>query len=223
MEAFRAERQAAQPGIRIVPSRHGMPKLLLREGQALSAASTRDAVEIAKTFLQTNTAVFPFAQSEVDQLRLIVRDAAGEATHLVFNQTLNGIDVFQGQIKFTLGKNGEVIQVAAGDAVPGLTASTVATLSPEEGESSARSAARAETKGKVLRSPELVIFPLDTAMARLAYRLFLEVDAAQFYEILIDAEDGKLLYRHNLYAFAAQGRVWPQIPVPGLPPVGNTS
>jgi uncharacterized protein (TIGR03437 family) len=49
----------------------------------------------------------------------------------------------------------------------------------------------------------------------LAYRLYLEVDATQLYEILIDALDGKLLFRHNAYVHAAKGRVWTQAPTQG--------
>jgi len=215
MEAFVAQRQATQPGIRIVPSRHGIPKLMLSDGKALSAASNRDPDDIARNFLADNAAVFLFAQSEIDRLRLDVRDVAPGATHLVYNQTVNGIDIFQGQIKFTLSKTGEVIQVSSGEAAPGLTTSTVPRLRPEQAELAARSAARAGITGKLLRAPELVIFPLDASTARLAYRLFLEVDTAQLYEILIDAEDGKLLFRHNEYVHAAMGRVWTQSPSQG--------
>lgn len=212
MEAFVAQRQAAQPGIRIVPSRHGIPKLMLSDGKALSAASNRDPDNIARNFLLSNSAVFPFSQAEVGQLRLVVRDVTPNASHLVYHQTVNGIDVFQGQIKFTLSKTGEVLQVGSSEAVPGLNTSTVPRLRPEEAELAARKASRAETTGKVLRAPELVIFPLDASAARLAYRLFVEVDAAQLYEVLVDAEDGKLLFRHNAYVHAAQGRVWKQAP-----------
>jgi Zn-dependent metalloprotease len=215
MDAFVAARQVAQPGIRIVPSRFGIPKLMLREGNALSAASTRDPDEIARNFLRANVAVFPFATTEIDQLRLVVRDVTPEATHLVYNQTLNGIDVYQGQIKFTLGKSDEVIQVASGEAVPGLNVATTPRLQPDDAERAARSAARAESKGRLLRAPELVIFPVDASTARLAYRFFLEVDATQLYEILVDAEDGTLLFRHNAYVRAAQARVWIQSPSQG--------
>jgi uncharacterized protein (TIGR03437 family) len=215
MEAFAVQRQALQPGIRIVPSRHGIPKLMLRDGKTLSPASDRDPDQIARTFLRDNAGVFSFAQSEIDQLRLDVRDVTPGATHLVYNQTVNGIDVFQGQIKFTLSKSGEVIQVGSSEAVPGLTASTVPRLRPEDAELVARTASRAETAGKLLRAPELVIFPLDAATARLAYRLYLEVDATQLFEILIDAQNGKLLFRHNAYVHAVQGRVWTQAPTTG--------
>jgi uncharacterized protein (TIGR03437 family) len=215
MEAFTAQRQALQPGIRIVPSRHGIPKLMLRDGKTLSSASNRDPDEIARNFLRDNAGVFSFAQSEIDQMRLDVRDVAPEITHLTYNQTVNGIDVFQGQVKFTLSKTGEVIQVASGEAAPGLTTSTVPRLRPEDAERAARTASRAGTAGKLLRAPELVIFPLDAATARLAYHLYLEVDAAQLYEVLVDAVDGKLLFRHNSYVHAAQGRVWTQSPAQG--------
>ncbi len=234
MEAFVAARQATQSGIRLVPNRYGIPKLMLRDGKTLSAASTRDPDQIAKTFLLANAAVFPFARSEVDQLRLVVRDVTPEATYLVFNQTLNGIDVFQGQIKFTLSKTGEVIQVGSGEVVPGLNTSTIPGIRPEDAELAARTAARAGTGGKFLRAPELVIFALDASAARLAYHLFLELDAQRLYEILIDAQDGKLLFRHNAYVHAAQGRVWTQSPSQGsrqlvtfpdgwLPPAGTVT
>jgi len=201
--------------MRIVPNRHGLPKLFVRDGSALTVASTRDAGEIAKNFLLANSAAFPFTQTEVDQLRLTVRDAALEATHLVFNQTLNGVDVFEGQIKFTLGKSGEVIQVSCGDVMPGLVLSTTPRIRPEDAEQEARASVRAETRGTVLRAPELVIFPVDASTARLAYRLFLEVDADQLYEMVIDAEDRKVLFRHNTYVFAGQARVWTQSPSTG--------
>jgi hypothetical protein len=64
---------------------------------------------------------------------------------------------------------------------------------------------------------ELAIFPMTAASARLAYRIFLEVDSESWYELLIDAENGDLLFRHNLYV-NAQGRVWLQSP---LDPAGR--
>jgi len=216
VQTFVAEKRNTQPGIRIVPGQHGLPKLLLRDGQALAGGSTRDPSEIARNFLLANAAVFPFTRSEVDQLSLVVRDVSPEATYLVFNQTLNGIDVFQGQIKFTLSKTGEVIQVGSGEIVPGVNISTVPRLRPEDAEQRARVETRAGADGKVLRAPDLVIFALDAATARLAYRLFLELDTERLYEILIDAEDGKLLFRHNAYVYAAEARVWKQSPGQGV-------
>lgn len=215
IEAYIAGRQATQPGLRIVPSRHGIPKLLLRDGWALSSPSSDDPVQIARDFLSANDSIFSFSRSEVADLRLVVRDSAPDATYLVFNQTVSGIDVFEGQIKFTLSKAGEVIQVAAGDAAPGLNTSSVPAIQPQDAERAVRSAVRADGTAKVLRPPELVIFPVDASGARLAWRLFLEVDANNSYEMLIDASDSELLFRRNTHLKAAQGRVWTQSPSQG--------
>src|SRR5581483_1564696 len=215
LETLVAQRQNAQPGIRAAAGKHGVPKLLFRDGGFLSAASTRDPDAIARTFLRDNAALFAFGQSEVNELRLAVRDARPEATFLTYNQTIGGIDVFEGQIKLTLSRAGEVVQVASGEIAPGLSTPTTPRLRREDAETAARSAARAQTAGRFLREPELVIFVLDASTARLAYRFFLEIDSNQLYEILIDAEDGTLLFRHNAYAHAAQGRVWMQSPSQG--------
>ena len=212
IEAFRTARLAAQPGIRIVPNRHGLPQLFVRDGSALTAASTRDPDQIARNFLRANNAAFPFTETEVAELRVAVRDVAPDGTHLVYNQTFNGIDIFEGQIKFTLGKAGEVMQVGCGDVLPGLVVPAVARITPEAVELAARASVRAATQGTILRAPEAVIFPVDAGTGRLAYRLFLEVDANQLYEMVIDAENRRVLFRHNVYVRAGQARVWVQSP-----------
>ena len=227
---------AAPGGTRIVVNRHGLPKLLLRDGASLSPASGQEPEEIAKNFLRSHAAIFPFTAAEIDGLRLVRKDVTPQATFVAFNQTLNGIDVFEGQIKFTLNPAGEVVQAATGDVTPELSLRTVPQLNAE---TAVRAAFRpigavapatltwvADPNGRVAFanprgsryspiSTELSIFILDTATQRLAYRVFLEADSERWYEILIDAENGRLLYRHNLYVKAAQARVWLQSPMQG--------
>src|SRR5262249_7909825 len=78
------------------------------------------------------------------------------------------------------------------------------------------------------------ILPMTASSARLAYRIFFEGDAKSWYEILIDANDGTLLFRHNLYVFFGQARVWAQSPMKnartlvtlpdgGVPPHGSVT
>ena len=236
IQSFLAAEVAANLGTRITPNRFGVPKLFLREGRALSAPSTQQPEEIAKRFLQSHAAIFPFAGAEVDNLRLLIQDVARDATFLAFNQTVDGIDVFNGQIKFTLSKAGEVVEVAAGDITPGLSLSTTPRLSLEEAVRAAFRAAAAgapatltpfaDSNGKPgFLNPrgdrfnpitvELSVFPLTASSARLAYRVFLDIDAERYYEILVDATDGSLLFRHNLYVRGAQGTVWRQSPIVG--------
>src|SRR5262249_43995018 len=151
--------------------------------------------------------------------------------------TLDGIDVFNAHIKFTMNKQGEIIQVTTGDVVPGLTLSTTPRLKPDEAvqaafldlgivqpaslspaTSPAGHFAFVNPAGKDYSAitAELSIFPMTPSSARLAYRIFLEVDSKSWYELLIDANDGTLLFRHNLYVFFGQGRVWTESPVKGM-------
>src|ERR1035437_2791334 len=233
IESFLVSPAVAGLGMRIVPNRYGLPKTFFREGRALSAPSTAQPEDIARTFLRTHRTVFPLTPPEVDGLRLVVEDVSGGAMFLTFNQTLNGIDVFNGQIKFTLTAAGEVGHAGADEGIPGLSLNTRPRLSADEavraafekiGMAAPALSAVAVAAGKTgFRNPrggrfspitaELAIFPMTAASARLAYRIFLEADSESWYEILIDAESGGLLFRHNLYVHAAQGRVWSQSPM----------
>jgi Zn-dependent metalloprotease len=248
MGSFLAAGNSATPGMRIVSNRYGVPKLFLRDGGPLSAPSTADQEQTAKDFLLSHAALFPFAPSEVDNLRVVVKDVTGGATFVAFNQTFAGIDVFEGQIKFTLSRAGEVVQVAAGEVAPGINLSATPRLSPEDGVRAAFASIGVKAPGALTRqadaegrvrflnprgghfnpiAAELSIFPLTAASARLAYRILLDADERSYYEILIAADDGSVLYRHNLYVHAGQATVWTQSPLVGerqvvtLPPSSN--
>ncbi|HVQ37626.1 MAG TPA: M36 family metallopeptidase, partial [Pyrinomonadaceae bacterium] len=62
--------------------------------------------------------------------------------------------------------------------------------------------------------------------SRLAWHVYADVGAEQWYEILLDANTGELLVRHNLYLDEAQGTVYPEDPGAGarvlVSFVGNT-
>ncbi|MCU1328601.1 MAG: peptidase fungalysin [Bryobacterales bacterium] len=157
--------------------------------------------------------MFSMDGAAVDQLRLASRDAQSGATYLGFTQTINGLDVFEGHLRVVLSPKGEVVQASAGELIPGVAVVTRPVLTAAEAEAKARGAVKA---GEFIRAPELMIFPLDAATGRLAYRLYFEADPAHTYEILIDARDGSTLYRHNNTVFAtAQGRVWKESPLVG--------
>ncbi len=230
IEAFIA---AAGAHPRITPNRFGLPKTLVRDGHVLTAPSGGRPEDIARDFLRTNRTLFPFTPSEVDGLRLVADDSSSGATFLTFNQTLDGIDVYNAQIKLTLNAAGEVLFAGADEVIPELTLATNPRLTAEQAVSAAyRSlgltppalSPLVSTQGKsAFRNPagirassttaELSVFPMTAGSARLAYRIFLEPSAAEWYEILIDAQSGALLFRHSLYVNAAQGRVWLQSPL----------
>jgi Zn-dependent metalloprotease len=219
--------------VRAVANRHGLPKIYRRDGGTLTGPSQRLPEEIAKDFLTANRSLFALEATDSDRLRLAVRDVTPSATFLSFNQTVDGIDVYNGHVKFTLGKRGEVVQAGAGDVIPGLRLTTVPRLSAEEAVRIAMQSAGATVptalppaagrgSGVAFANPqgrdfspitaELSVFPMDAETARLAYRIFVEAGELAWYEVLIDAENGSLLFRQNLYSFAGQARVWTQSP-----------
>ena len=51
--------------------------------------------------------------------------------------------------------------------------------------------------------------------ARLAWHVYVEVGPDEWYEMLVDAHNGKLLLRHNLYVDQAQGTVYTESPMHG--------
>jgi len=214
MRSSLAAEQAVRPGTRITAGKHGLPKTMLRDGGVLSAPSAGDAIDTARNFLRSKTEFFPFASREVDQLRLTFRDSNNGATHLAFQQTIDGYDVFEGQIKFLLNRAGEVVQVSTSEAVPGLTLRASKTISADAAVARAKQFVKGKVRGPLVRQPELVVFPLDAATARLAYRIFLDEESRGYFEILVDASSGGMLYRHNLRK-DAQARVWTESPVIG--------
>jgi hypothetical protein len=226
---------SARAGTRAATNRHGLPKILFRSGRPLSAPSSQPPEVIARGFLYANPALFPFDAPEIENLRLAVQDASDGAVYLVFNQTLDGIDVYNGLLKFVLNPSGEIVATSAADAVPQLRLSTTPRLTPEQavraafhsiGHQAPRTLAILGTGRQTrFRNPggdrltaitaELSVFPMSATSARLAYRVSLEADDRTWYEILIDAGSGELLARHSVYKRAAQARVWTKSPNSG--------
>ena len=228
--------EESRMGTRIVSNQYGLPKLYLRDGHSLSSDSNQPAADIAKSFLRAHSRVFALNDSEIEQLRLLVDDISDNARFVAFNQTIGGIDVFNAQIKFTFKKNGEVIQIATGDVIPGLNVSMTPRLTPEDAVKAAFKGINSELNSALSRTsqpdgkiafinprgagfspirPELSVFPMSAASARLAYRILLENDKESWYELLVDAETGALLFRHNAYVHSGQARVWTQSPSTG--------
>jgi uncharacterized protein (TIGR03437 family) len=235
VERRRQELQAfvqRTPGARIAANRHGLPKTFFRDAQPLAAPSTLTAEDASRAFLRAHRALMPFTDAEIDALRLTGKDASGRAVFVAFQQTWNGLDVYNGQLKLTLNAAGEVLIAGVDDAVPQLQVSNARRLTPEQAVAAAfdnlglprpQLSLLAPRDGKTqFRNPrsqsynpiaaDLVVFPLTATTGRLAYRLSVESGPQSWHEILIDAGDGRVLLRHNLYQFA-QARVWPQSPM----------
>ena len=239
LEAYRASVTAeGARGLRLSVNSFGLPKSLSNAREPLSAPSTDDPVDVAKGFLRTREDLFGLSDGDLEGLRLVGKDASSSGlVFLHFTQSVDGIDVYQGHVKVTLNKAGQVIQAGVGDIIPGLQLTAKPELSPRDAVQTAfrllgldpptdleRLPSR-QVRHTYFRNPtgeqynpirvELSILPLTVSSAQLAYRLFLEVGAAQSYEILVDAQDGRLLLRHSLTDSVGQARVWRKSPIAG--------
>lgn len=224
------------PGLKLTLNQHGLPKSMFHERAALTAPSQKAPEEIARDFLRAYSKIFAFTSNEIENLRLVAKDVQQGAVFLSFNQTLNGIDVFRGHVKIVLNPAGQVVHAGVGEVVPSLTLASGPTLRADEAVKAALNLVGMDALPELVAlaprldgrtafghpkgdpytdiTAELVIFPMTPGSARLAYRIFLEVDAESWFEMLVDAGDGRLLFRHNLYQ-SGSARVWKESPLKG--------
>jgi hypothetical protein len=211
-QAFINAETVARPGIRVTLNRHGVAKLFVRDGGALSEPMGGNPEDIARNFLRYHTAVFPFSPDEIDSLRIAKKDVSDGVAHLTFQQTAGGVEVFEGQIKVTVAASGEVVGAAGGESTPGIAVSGSRKLNASEAGATAKSYVKGPAASSVMAEAELNVFPLDSTSGRLAYRAFVEVPSGDIYEVVVDAENGSLLYLHNLAVNAGHGTVWTKYP-----------
>jgi hypothetical protein len=153
-------------------------------------------------------------------------------------KSAGGLKVFEGQVQVVVNQNGEVLNVREGflvDGPPlrrrGAMSETNAivkafehagrTVFPSFVENYARTSATEMSRfanpldlnlEDVLTEQNVVRVG---AESRLAWHIFAEVGPEEWYELLLDAYTGELLFRHNLYVFEAQGTVYTEGPDKG--------
>src|SRR5262249_11416427 len=146
-------------------------------------------------------------------------------------QTIDGIPVFQGQVQVAINANGQVMAVNEGQVIPNARINTTPRLSENEGMQRAflhagrQIPASFEMMENRLAKGERAVFqnPLGASRenilsemrimrvgprAVLAWHSYVDVSPTEWYEMLIDAHTGAMLYRYNIYADVAQGTVF---------------
>lgn len=220
---------------RVSLSDSGRPRSIYGEGRSLTEASSETVESIARGFLNKQRDVFGLDEAEISQLRLTRSSSSDGLTYLRFQQTLRGIDVFEGQVRVTVDGRGRVMEAGTGEILPGFDIDITPSLSPEAAVraaydmlqvpvSGALKVTEATERGVKFENPrgphltpvssELVVFPLTSDSGALAYRLIVEMDGTGWYEILLNSSDGKLMFLHNLYRNAS-ARVWKESPLKG--------
>jgi len=152
------------------------------------------------------------------------RSEAAGLTHLVFRREHAGIGVFEGDVMVHVAGDGRVVAAQTGPSRLGEDWTQGLALGPSLSAAEAVEAAagrlglggpldlrvasaeqgpdrRARLEAPVLREPapaRLVWFPRPQG-AVLAWELFLHLDPARWYCLVVDASSGELLFSHNLY------------------------
>jgi Zn-dependent metalloprotease len=214
----------------------GAVKNMFVEGATLSGPEAGAPDDVARGFLKSHASTFALSSADVDGLAPIREDNDAGTTFLSYVQTVRGIKVFEGDVRVVVNGEGEVLSVREGFLAPQqLKIKTTPVLTESQGIAKAFEYAGrtvepsfAETKGRAVKggqsrfanplSPdleevlsELNVVRVDDA-ARLAWHVYADVDSNEWYETLVDARTGELLYRHNLYVSEAQGTVYTEDP-----------
>jgi Zn-dependent metalloprotease len=216
----------------------GAVKNLFIDGAPLSAPQSDSADNIARGFLQQHTSLFALSAADVASLKLTNEDNDGPIDFLEYYQTIGGLKVFEGAVQVAVSKYGEVLSVREGFLAANQKLNLRPTLSEQQGLNKAfgysgrkldstfvemrsradvsESAAFANPLGPDYEdvTSELNVVRVGEK-SRLAWHVFAEVGAEQWYELLVDAHSGELLLRNNLYIEAAQGTVYVESPSAG--------
>jgi extracellular elastinolytic metalloproteinase len=232
IESFRERfSPEAREKLHVVMNDTGLPKMVFNIEEPLSAPRSEQPDSIARGFLADHPAMFGLDSAQILEMKLKNEDNDRGATFLNYEQMIDGIAVFQGQVQVAVNAFGQVISINEGQVIPNTIINTAPRLSEREGMQRAFLLAGRQApasfemmedrlaKGDraVYRNPfgegrenilsEMRIMRVGPR-AVLAWHSYVDVGPNEWYEMLVDAKTGELLYRYNLYADVAQGTVF---------------
>ncbi|HKQ96252.1 MAG TPA: M36 family metallopeptidase [Candidatus Polarisedimenticolia bacterium] len=233
-QAAALQRLGKETGASIRTTWNGLSKVPrgLTADRPLSPPSAADPEGVARGFLRKHRDLWRLTDAEVDALAVDARytDEHSGVTHVFYTQTADGLPVFPATVGVHVDGRGRVLGVQ-GDLFPGARARGAARLSPEQAAEKAadqvgvdfRARRSGAENGAVVlergrfRNPVQVrqaIYPLLGA-PRLAYRMLLEKNGREWYDVLVDATTGDLLHLRNLYVDT--GTLTPSAPAEAAP------
>lgn len=221
----------ARNNLRVVMNDTGLPKMVFNIEGPLSAPQSDQPDSIARGFLADHSAMFGLNRSQILEMKLKNEDNDQGATFLNYEQMIDGIPVFQGQVQVAINAKGQVISINEGLVIPDASINTIPRLSESEGlqrafllagrlapasfemmEDRLAKGERAVYRNPFGESRENILSGMRIMRvgprAVLAWHSYVDVGPNEWYEILVDANTGAMLYRYNLYADVAQGTVF---------------
>src|SRR5262245_25257288 len=232
IESFRGRfSPGARNKLRVVMNDTGLPKTVFNLEESLSAARSDHPDSIGRDFLADHSAKFGLGRAQVMEMKLRNEDHDQGATFLNYEQMIDGIPVFQGQVQVAINADGQVMAVNEGQVIPNARINTTPRLSESEGmqraflhagrlapasfemmENRLEKGERAVYRNPFGGSREDILSEMRIMRvgprAVLAWHSYVDVRPRAWCEMLIDAHTGAMLYRYNIYADVAQGTVF---------------
>jgi extracellular elastinolytic metalloproteinase len=232
IESFRERFSTeARDNLRVVMNDVGLPKMVINTKEPLSAPQSGQPDSIARDFLADHPGMFGLSRNQILEMKLMNEDNDRGTSFLNYEQMIDGVAVFQGQVQVAVNAKGQVISINEGLVIPDAGINANPRLSETEGIQRAfqfagrqapasfemmefRSAKgdRAVYQNPLGESRENILSEMRIMRvgprAVLAWHSYVDVGPNEWYEMLVDANTGALLYRYNLYADVAQGTVF---------------
>ena len=214
--------------VALAPETDALEVVSARPGRGLLTGPSRNRVAMLRAFLTAHAGAFGVSAEEIATLDVVAdyENPAGNMAWVELEQKINGIPVFRGSIVGGFTRKGELVrttgQLATGLSVASLrtdprfnAADAIERAAAHVGwtvpaysvtETSADQAGRAVLSSPALHGTArawLMYFPFESGLARLAWATEIvgEVDG---FLILLDAEDGTVLFRKNLTSYQSQ-------------------
>ena len=153
---------------------------------------------IARRFLQQTSGLVALPEDVEERLDLsnITTDSKGYS-HVVFQQVINGVQVFEGSIQVHMNPDGQVVTMKANRATQ-VNVPATPTLSAGKAIERAKQEFGEEASDKVPPESQLMFFRDDAGRVYLTWhvRIFSDQDMAGYFYFL-DAHTGLLLYKYN--------------------------
>ncbi|HKQ74272.1 MAG TPA: M36 family metallopeptidase [Blastocatellia bacterium] len=207
----------------------GSPSRVFSFTENLTGPSGGDPEAIARQFLKNNNDLFRLGADGVDGLNVSrrYRTEHNGVTHVTLQQRINDIEVFLADMSIHVARDGSVL-AASGELIPNvartanlngpkLTAAEGLRVAAEDAEAEIRGPImlRTQPSGKELRQSfdrsvgfdrdvesQLVYFPISSDTSRLAWQFTIWMPSTpDVYLTLVDAENGAILFRHNLTCY----------------------
>ncbi|MGB7207923.1 MAG: M36 family metallopeptidase [Pyrinomonadaceae bacterium] len=186
----------------------------------LSKATSAKRSAVLVNFLKENKGLVGATEEQLDGLKLFsdYKNPEGDLSFVEYNQEINGIPVFRGEVKAAFTKNGEIVRVI-NNIAPGLEYDRLSTSFNDPADAVAaaarsikydlkpgalsRDAARSSElktvfgEGDWATTAEKMYFPTEPGVAVAAWRVLIWQPERAFY-VIVDAGSGDLLWRKNI-------------------------